>query len=287
MIQESIVISSEASSTFAGSRDLPGWIVMWSLAFAIYCIFKMVSWQSRKRANVACWKQMAYLFAWPGMDADRFLNAENINVPRPSIQEWIFAFLKLCFGLTLLIGAVPELSAFDSDLVGWTGMIGIIFSLHFGLFHLLSLVWRSCGLQADPIMDWPIASQGLAEFWGRRWNRAFRDLTYRLLFRPLLPRLGPSGSLLAGFLISGLVHDLVISMPARGGFGGPVLFFITQGAGILVERSRIGKSVGLGRGISGRIFCIALLLLPVPLLFHRPFVCNVIVPFLKATGCLS
>ena len=89
-------------------------------------------------------------------------------------------------------------------------------------------------------MNWPLASVSLGEFWGARWNTAFRDLTYRFLFRPLARRLGPRGAL-SGFLISGLVHDLVISIPAGGDYGGPTVFFLVQAVGIVTERSRFGR----------------------------------------------
>ncbi len=133
-------------------------------------------------------------------------------------------------------------------------------------------------------MDRPLRSVSLGEFWGRRWNTAFRDLTHRFLFRPLRPRLGATGAVCAGFVFSGVVHDAVISLPARGGFGRPTLFFSLQAAGILIERSPAGKRIGLGRGWRGWVFTMGMLTVPVFLLFHPPFVRTVIVPFMHAVG---
>ena len=265
----------------------PAWATMWSLALAIYFFLKGMSWLCRKSVHVACWKHLAYLFLWPGMDADRFLNSCDLKVSHPSLSEWTFAIFKLNVGVVLLFVFVPYISNVDPYFAGWTGMFGIVFGLHFGIFHILSAVWRTYGRQADPIMNWPIASQSLSEFWGRRWNVAFRDLTHRFLFHPLVPYLGTKGSMLAGFVLSGLIHDLVVSVPAHGGQGGPTTFFILQAFGLLIERSRVGRSIGLGAGLVGRIFCVAALLLPLPLLFHRPFVCNVIVPFLAELRSLT
>jgi D-alanyl-lipoteichoic acid acyltransferase DltB (MBOAT superfamily) len=165
-------------------------------------------------------------------------------------------------------------------------MVGLIFVLHFGTFHLLSWAWRMVGVDAKPLMNWPVASRSVSEFWGRRWNTAFRDLTHRFLFRPSSARLGPRLALGAGFVFSGLVHDLVISVPAGGGYGGPTLYFTIQGLGLLAERSRLGKRVGLGGGWRGRLFAVVVLIGPAVLLFHPPFVVRVVVPFLEVLGAV-
>jgi hypothetical protein len=100
----------------------------------------------------------------------------------------------------------------------------------------------------------------------------------------LVRTLGPRAALLAGFVLSGLVHDLVISWPAGGGYGGPTVYFTVQGLAILGERSTIGRRLRLGRGWRGRTFTAATLALPLPLLFHLPFVTRVVVPFMDALG---
>ncbi len=264
---------------------IPAWGTMWGISLVLYAVLKGISWSARTVQSSA-WRQAGYLLAWPGMDVDGFLGRTRAVPDLPTAREWGFAFFKLGCGVTLLWG-IPRLFAPQSELLaGWVGMIGIIFVLHFGLFHVLSCAWRSYGVNAAPIMNWPIASQSLTEFWGRRWNLAFRDLTHRFLFQPLLRRVGPVGSMLIGFLVSGLIHDLVISIPARGGWGLPTLYFTLQGVAILIERSRWGRRIGLGSGLVGRLFCCTILALPCPLLFHSAFVLRVIVPFLHVIGAL-
>ncbi len=80
------------------------------------------------------------------------------------------------------------------------------------------------------------------------------------------------------FVVSGVIHDLVISIPAGGGWGGPTLYFMIQGVGLLFERSHFGKRLGLGKGITGRVFCGLCTVGPVCLLFHEPFVRHVTEP---------
>lgn len=253
--------------------------VMWTLAFAIYASLKLLTWVTRYDVSVPLGRHLAYLLAWPGMDVDAFLNAADRPVPRPSASEWMFAASKPLLGLTIFSIAIWLAGqGIHPWYVGWTAMLGIAFMLNFGLFHLLACLWKSQGLRSEPIMDWPILSTSLTQFWGRRWNRAFRDLTHKFLFRPLAPRIGPVWAMLAGFLVSGLVHDLVISIPAGGGYGWPTLYFLIQGGGVLLERSWLGRRIGLGGGAIGWTYAALLLLVPVGMLFHAPFVEGVIAP---------
>ncbi|MBT8485281.1 MAG: membrane bound O-acyl transferase family-domain-containing protein, partial [Phycisphaerae bacterium] len=242
----------------------PRWALMWVLSIALFAGCKWLTWRRRRVIDAPGWLHVAYLFAWPGLDADGFLRSRpgfaRHAVPR---REWVGAGVKAALGIALFWGA-PRLLPADHPLaVGWLGMIGFIFIAHVGLFHLLSCAWRTAGVNARPLMLRPLASQSLAEFWGRRWNTAFRDLTHRFLFRPLTTRFGPRTALVVGFVFSGLVHDLVISVPAGGGYGGPTLYFLLQALAMMLERSRRGRRAGLGAGWRGRGFTVLVLAVPV------------------------
>jgi len=65
------------------------------------------------------------------------------------------------------------------------------------------------------------------------------------------------------------------------------MYFILQGIAVLIERSSLGKRVGLGEGWRGRLFAAVVLLLPIGLLFHPPFVLKAILPTLAALGLTS
>jgi hypothetical protein len=260
---------------------------MWSLAAAIFAGCKWLTWRRTPAPAAPCWRHVAYLLAWPGLDAKAFLDPHPPPPDRrPGPGEWAFAAAKLTLGGGLVWCAVPLVPAHHPLLRGWIGMAGLVFLLHFGSFHLLSCAWRAAGVDAKPLMDWPMRAAGVGEFWGRRWNTAFRDLTHRFLFRPLAARLGPRAGVAAGFLFSGLVHDLVISAPAGGGYGWPTFYFVLQGLGLLAERSRSGRPLGLGGGWRGRAFTAAVVVGPVYGLFHPPFVRGVVLPFLDALGAV-
>ncbi|MCC6365331.1 MAG: hypothetical protein IT165_17595 [Bryobacterales bacterium] len=256
---------------------------MWTLSFVIYLGCKWLTWRRTAVRDVPAWKHAAYLLAWPGLDAAGFLEG---TPARCRSSEWRAAAGKLTAGIALLFAVARLLPAGRPYFVGWAGMIGMVLILHFGVFHLLSCWWRRVGVAARPLMNRPLTSTSVSEFWGRRWNTAFRDLTYRFLFRPCTSWFGPRLGVFAGFLFSGAVHDLVISVPAQGGYGGPTIFFAVQGAAMMMERSRLGRRIGLGSGLPGWLFTMLMLAAPAGLLFHRPFVQRVILPFMRALGAV-
>jgi hypothetical protein len=261
----------------------PRWVVMWLICGGIFAAAKWLTWRRARVNDASFTRQFGYLFAWPGLDAERFLGT-TFTTNKPRRSEWLFAAGKTLLGAALLVSAARWLTAVDPLLRGWTAMAGLIFTLHFGFFHLLSCAWRATGVAAAPLMDWPIMATSLAEFWGRRWNAAFRDLTHRFLFRPLLPRCGATLSLCTVFVLSGLIHELAITLPAGGGYGGPTCYFLLQACGLLMERSTYGKRYDLAHGWQGWLFSAMLLVLPVGLLFPPVFVREVIVPMVEMIG---
>jgi len=230
-------------------------------------------------------RALIYLFAWPGMDAETFLRADN-HPARPLPREYIFAFTKTVFGAVMVWVFTRRALQISPLLAGWTGMVGVIFLLHFGAFHLVSLSWRALGINAPPIMRNPILATSLAEFWGKRWNTAFHELASRFTFRPLRRATNPAVATLLVFVLSGLIHDLVISVPARGGYGLPTAYFLLQGLGTVGERTWLGRRLGFGRGFRGWIIAVLVTAGPAFWLFHPPFIHNVILPMLHAVGAI-
>ncbi len=278
------------------------WQFMWLMAGAIFLGCKWLTfWIARRQiVHVRVGRDLAYFFLWPGMDAEKFLRrpagevrktreqalishaAEELsgNVPdragRMPALHFPSAVGKMLLGVVLLFGVARFMD--QALLAGWIGMIGIILILHFGLFHLLAVGWRIAGLDAEPIMDAPLRSKSLSEFWGRRWNAAFNRLALDFVFRPLARRHGTTIATMAAFLVSGLIHELLTSLPAGAGYGLPTAYFLLQGIGILTERAL--------PQIRGQIFTIVITAVPAFWLFHPPFVRNVILPFMKAIGAL-
>ncbi len=135
-------------------------------------------------------------------------------------------------------------------------------------------------------MNCPIAAGSLSEFWGRRWNSGFRDIVFGLFFARLARRFNVTIAAIITFFISGLIHELVITVPVGAGYGLPTFYFTLQGAAILVERSSAGVRLGLARGWRGHAFALAVVTVPIFMLFPPSFVLNVMVPFFQIIKAL-
>jgi hypothetical protein len=268
-------------------RDhMPAWLFMWSLAFAIFSGLKWITWwKARNRVPHSLARSVAYLAAWPGMDAEAFLDSRR-NAPRARFGEWLWALSKALFGAALLWQVARLVPEAHPLVRGWLGLLGLIFLLHFGSFHAIALFWQTLGVDAAPIMSKPSLSKTLSEFWGKRWNLGFRQLAYEFIFQPLHRKTGAAVASLLVFLASGLVHDLVISLPARGGYGLPTAYFILQGLGVTLERSSLGRRFGLQHGLPAWLFMLLVAAAPAFWLFHPPFVLRVILPFMQAIHAL-
>jgi predicted DCC family thiol-disulfide oxidoreductase YuxK len=273
------------AAALAIGSELPSWAWMWLIAFALFAGCKWLSLHDAIRGgstpDVA--DAFKYLFGWVGMDARSFLDRRSPPAPvRPT--EWLFAAAKCGAGAILIWGIARH--AATPMLAVWTGMIGLVFLLHFGVFHLLTLAWRRAGRNVEPLMCAPILARSLTELWARRWNTAFHRLAVDFVLRPSRGVVDSTWAGLLVFAVSGLVHDLVLSMPVHGGYGLPTLYFLIQGAGVTLEKSNAGRRLALGRGFTGRCFTVLVAAAPLGLLLHPTFLRHAMLPFLQCIGAL-
>jgi predicted DCC family thiol-disulfide oxidoreductase YuxK len=310
---------------------VPPWQFMWLMTAAIFFGCKwLTAWRAVKpEADLTLARTLGYFFAWPGMDAKKFLASEPFHPKLDCLKQssltsvrdisgrrqelpltvdgvrsgpalkhvppLIAPIAKILLGALLLFGVARF--AHQPLIAGWIGMIGMILILHFGLFQLLALGCRKAGMDVEPIMNAPLRSKSIAEFWGRRWNSAFNRLAFEFISHPLARWIGRRSAsdarwsrrssplhfttllaMPAAFFVSGLIHELVISLPARAGYGLPTSYFLLQAVGILLERAR--------PQIRGRVFTILVTAVPAFWLFHPPFVRHVSLPFMEAMGAL-
>ena len=250
----------------------PAFGTMWVVAVVLFLTLKIAL--IARDPDLAFCRQLGFLCCWPGMDIRPFHRRRHATFP--TVAEYWPPVICLAAGIALLALATTTQNPVAT---GWLGMASLILAVHYGLFHLLALALRAVGFQVKPIMGNPICVTSLGQFWGGTWNRAFTDAVHPLIVRPLARRVGINTALILAFLVSGLAHELVISVPAHAGYGGPLLYFLIQGVALIVERHLRGTQWQVTTGNAGRLYAATIVLAPAPILFHPPFLERVIHPF--------
>jgi len=233
------------------------------------------------RPPLAPWRWLGFAALWPGMRPVPFAHAGE--PPLPGAGALLKRGLaRLVLGALLVALARLAWMRTGSRLLATAlALPGLSFILHFGIFNVAAGAWRYAGVDVYSLFRAPLLSKSLAEFWGRRWNLAFSEMTAIGVYRPLSRLLGKPPALVAAFLFSGLLHELAISLPVRAGFGLPLLYFAIHGGLMLAERGleRAGRPV-YRRPALGRAWTTFWLVAPLPILFHRPFLRGVVWPIL-------
>ncbi len=274
------------------TSDVRPWLRMWTFAFAVYFACKawvlMVARWSGQRFTFK--RSLQFVFCWAGMQpqpfatlSDREALQDETKPPQASVMEGLW---KLVAGLVLFASAGALQQRFGDLVAIWACISAYCLVLHFGILHFFAAYWQRAGVPVEPIMQWPARSTSLNDFWARRWNRAFRDVCHILIIRPTRRLLGPAGALGLVFIASGVVHELIMSVPASGGFGGPFAYFTLQIPGCWLERRASMKRLMRRHIWIGRLWTAAWVILPLPMLVNATFVERVLVPFFTATGVM-
>ncbi len=218
----------------------------------------------------------AFVFGWFGMRPGPFA-----KLPSPP-RDGVAGLLKKA-GVAVGLGSIAITVGWGlgrTSLGGWPAVVSIVvgYSLlvHFALFDALAAFWRWLGVNVQKLFRAPLTSTSLAEFWGRRWNLAFSEMTALAVYRPLKGPLGGQAANVVAFLFSGLLHELAISVPARAGHGLPFAYFLLHAFAIRLESGPLAGR--LESPVAGRVWTIAWLVLPLPLLLPPAFVRGVILP---------
>ena len=226
---------------------------------ALFIAFKLLALPHRR--------VVAYMLLWPGTDPAPFEGDRRPDPTGARVALRGAAAMAAGLGLALTVRAVPE------GVRPWLLILAALMTVHLGLFDVLAGLWRRAGIPVGRICPSPWRSKSLGEFWNRRWNMAFHDVARDRIYRPIARRWNRPVALAATFLISGFLHELVISLPAGGGWGLPTLYFAIHGLVVALEKR--------GWVPAHPLTAAAAVLLPLPLLFHETFRTEVILPWVS------
>jgi hypothetical protein len=293
---------------------------MWALVATLFLWMKGVVLAENIRAGrplPSLLRLAAWTLLWPGMRPGQLRTRGHVT-GRETYGERgalciVAGFVLICLGL--MIGGANWWIVYGM----WFLLVGIplilagmSLILHFGVFNLVTCVWREAGFDVGPLFRNPFASRSLADFWGRRWNLAYVEMCQETILRALktarranaearttanqprihtdkhesvisvnpctsvVPRpFAPSrfrGQQLAVFLFSGLLHECAISLPVNAGYGLPMLYFMLNGGAMLAGRKLREGSV------AARLWAAFWVIAPLPLLFHPWFIVGIVLP---------
>ncbi|CAN6216125.1 unnamed protein product [Urochloa humidicola] len=114
----------------------------------------------------------------------------------------------------------------------------IIYSLLDSLLPCLAVAGRAAlGMEMEPQFNKPYLSSSLQDFWGRRWNLMASAVLRPAVYDPVRARHGAAAGALAAFLVSGLMHEVVVwYLTFRAPTGHVTAFFALHGACVCAER---------------------------------------------------
>ncbi|KQK15881.1 long-chain-alcohol O-fatty-acyltransferase [Brachypodium distachyon] len=93
------------------------------------------------------------------------------------------------------------------------------------------------GADLEPQFDRPYLASSLRDFWGRRWNLMVPGALRPTVYRPVRSRLGVPAGMLATFVVSGLMHEVMFYyITLRAGTGEVTAFFVLHGVCVVAER---------------------------------------------------
>jgi len=267
----SIVLTSDASPTYR-------MIAIASLQLLSMKVIVMVeSYRGKSGLNVIQW--LAFSLGWFGMRPRLFeaFPSKPLDDVTPFILKGIS---RIIIGLLLLLASVYIQKEFSSIyfLYELFMLVGLSFILHFGILNLSTASWRFSGVDVKELFRSPYKARSLKEFWGKRWNMAFSEMTAIVVYKPLKVTYGIPLAMIASFLVSGLLHEIAISFPVKMGYGLPFLYFVLHGIAMYAEgKISLIKQI-TAHPILSHVWVFAWLILPMPLLFHHEFIVEVVEP---------
>jgi hypothetical protein len=234
------------------------------------------TYHSGMKLNSMQW--CAFTLGWFGMRPALF---ESLPSRRLDSSKLIFKGISriaagiLLIYLSTLVQRSNVAIFFLAELMLLTGLSLI---LHFGILNLTAASWRFFGVDVKELFRSPFKSKSLKEFWGKRWNVAFSEMTTLIAYRPLKHKLGKPMAVFAAFLLSGVLHEIAISFPVHSGYGLPFLYFVLHGLLMFAEdKFAIVKRI-ISHDVLSHVWVMVWLVLPMPLLFHSAFIERVLAP---------
>lgn len=215
-------------------------------------------WAGKERLTIQ--RYAVFAFLWFGMDPASFKT-------RREGLSW-----KIDVKVGLLLMLAGTLGAWLVWAMEWRQILMMFVPMslgfHFGALRVLKGGLRAAEFPVRTLFPNVLETQGIGDFWSRRWNVGYSQMMQRLVGRPVAALAGTNPGMMAIFVASGLLHELAITLSVRSGFGMPTAYFTLHGILALLERK-------WGRPF-GKIPALLAVVLPLGFLFPAKFQSEVI-----------
>lgn len=252
------------------------------IAVLFLCMKGIVLFEAKLdgKTTLTSWRRIAFICGWFGMRPDVFARRSRASLPH-GLRLIVTGVISAIAGLIVIRFASLGGHVLPRPMAICFLFVGCSLILHFGILNICAGFWRLLGFDCRALFRTPWQASSLADFWGRRWNVAFSEMISIAVVRPLTRSIGPRGARLAGFLVSGLLHEVAITVPVRAGYGLPTLYFLLQA--VLTDWELRTKQ----RSLLRRAITVAAVLLPAPLVFPTAFVDKIVWPITATSTHLS
>ena len=168
---------------------------------------------------------------------------EQAAQARKQGQKRILRFFfkeTLVFGLFCLSTLLPQMHEWTYAKMLW--LILFVY-LHFsGIIDLITGVVMQSGIFLEEIFDAPLLSQSPREFWGRRWNIYFRNVSHRNIFLPMQGKIPVTMAVICVFGFSIMLHEYMIWVSLGTHLGYMTAFFSIHCAATIAQTWFIRKT---------------------------------------------
>ncbi|XP_062179884.1 probable long-chain-alcohol O-fatty-acyltransferase 5 [Phragmites australis] len=193
--------------------------------------------------------------------------------PPPPVAD----FFRPCARSVLLLSCLAAVYPYT----GWLPLYALHFLYCIQIFLTLDLVLSSAALVSAALLgaslerqfSAPLAVASLSDFWGRQWNLMAVDLLRASAYEPVRARWGRDAGVLAAFLMSGLLHELLYwYMTLQWPNGEMLRFFILHGVFQIAERW--ARAAGLWRPPKAAAYLLVsgFMVVTISEMFFGPFV---------------
>ncbi|KAL6615703.1 hypothetical protein ACP70R_037973 [Stipagrostis hirtigluma subsp. patula] len=207
------------------------------------------------------------------LDQTKPADENSTSPPPPPVAD----FFRPCARSVLLLSCL----AVAYPYTGWLPLYAVHYLYCAQIFLTLDLVLSSSSLVAAALLgaslerqfSTPLATASISGFWGRQWNLMAVDLLRSSAYEPVRARWGRDAGVLAAFLMSGVLHELLYWYLTLQRPNGEMLrFFVFQAVFQIAERW--ARATGLWRPPKAAAYLLVtgFMVVTVSEMFFGPFV---------------